>query len=313
MSYIKDRINRLKKALTQNYTKEDCNVILQDTSDVTEILDKSIGKKPYRIATSGYSFPQPEYEKTTFKFLKELDKQLGSDKTGYVTTPALSDGSIYDITTRVGGLKPENMVLFTTKRYWEGTELDTFRKDVNMRKYTKAPIYAFPDTKTYADATANASNVLVCTGGRKVAVTEIVEALKRKSKVVLLINENLQNEGFNWQKGNVDSAAKYFLDYMIKCQKDLPQTQELDLDFLKTHPGRITQLLRVYFVTDNDESIKSAAIRSSGFLKGKTAYDFWPSKADEIDKEPGAVQRQVDQKAAIEHMLKTGERKFLYS
>lgn len=84
-----------------------------------------------------------------------------------------------------------------------------------MKQYAKTPINVFPDTETYTEATANASNVLVCTGGRKVAITKIVEALKRKSKVILLINSNLKNESFDMEKGRVENAAEYFVDYMI--------------------------------------------------------------------------------------------------
>lgn len=311
MLSIKDRITQMKDRLLGTFSKDDCNLVHHNTADVDEILKNGIGDKKYRIATSGYSFDQEGYKDTTTKFLKALDKQLGRKNTGYITTPAVADGSIYDITTQVSGLGAENVAYFTTDRYWASTDFDGFNKDLNMRQYAKTPIHVFPDTETYAEATANASNVLVCTGGRKVAITEIVEALKRKSKVVLLINNNLKNEGFDTDKNRVENAAEYFTDYMIRCRKDLPQAEQLDLDFLTEKPGRALHLLKVYFVKD-DKDIEAAAIRAGNFLNSKTLYDYWPDKADEIDKNAGAVAREVDRNMAMEHYMKTGEMKVLY-
>ena len=311
MLSIKERIELMRASIKGELSKDKCNLIRHDTADVTNILKSGIGSKKYRIATSGYSFDQEGYKEVTTAFLKELDKQLGRRHTGYVTTPAVADGSIYDITTQVSGLGADNVAYFTTERYWESTDFNGFNKDINARQYMKTPIYVFPDNETYTEATANASNILVCTGGRKVAVTEIIEALKRKSKVMLIINPNLNNEAYNHTKGRVDNAAEYFLDYMIHCQKDLPETEQLDLDFLKKHPGRITHLLRVYNVRDAEEA-KDAAFRASNFLTNQTPYDFWPDKADLIDRTAGIIDRETDRKMTMQHYMKTGEMKRLY-
>ena len=311
MVSIRDRIERMKASLLGNLSKEDCKLVRHDSADVTDILKNGIGDKKYRIATSGYSFDQEGYSDITTKFLKELDAKLGRKNTGYVTTPAVADGSIYDITTQVSGLGADNVAYFTTDRYWESTDFDGFNKNINARQYMKTPIHVFPDTETYTEATANASNVLVCTGGRKVAVTEIVEALKRKSKVMLIINPNLQNEGYSKEQGRVDNAAEYFMDYMLSCRKDLPQAEQLDLDFLTKNPGRTLHLLRVYYV-QNEEDAKSAAFRASRFLQDKTPYDYWPNKSDEIDKQVGSVISKIDKERTMEHFMKTGEMKSLY-
>lgn len=311
MSYIMEKIKTMRNSLHKKYGKEDCNVIYHDTSDVTDILKSSIGDKAYRIATAGYSAPQEGYEDLTAKFLSALNKRLKSGKTGYITTPALQTGSIYDITTQVSGLNSKNVAFFTTEEYWENTDLSSFRKDLNMKKYSQVPIHVFPDTRTYAEATANASNILICTGGRGVAVTEIVEALKRKSKVVILINENLKNAGIDRESEQVECASKYFWNIIGDCQKDIPEVSQLDLDFLRTHPGRENQLVRYYFVR-NDEEAERSALVASDFIGGKTLYDFWPDKADDIDKMVGHVQRRKDEETAFEHYLKTGKYKRLY-
>ena len=285
MLSIKKRILQAKTRLRKNYEKDDCKTISCDNPDVTEILKKGIGNKKYRIATAGYSYEQEGYAEVTTKFIKALDRRLGHMRTGYITSPSLSEGSIYDITTQVSGLGASNVAYFTTEEYWENTQLNDFREDLNMRRYSKTPIYLFPDTETYIDATANASNILICTGGKDIAVAEIIAALKRKNKVVLLINEKMKKEGFDRDNQRVENSAQYFLDYAIHCQSDLPASKQLDLEFLKSHPGRHTQLLNVYVVED-DKSIASAAERAAYFIKRETLYDFWPDKTDYIDKAP---------------------------
>ena len=268
------RIMQMKSSLSEQPSKENCNTIPYDTSDVTEIVAQSgIGKKKYRIAISGYSFEQEGYADTTSKFLKYLDKYLGSRNTGYITPPSLYLGSIYDITTAISSFKPENVALFTTKRYWEGTDLNSFNKDVNMRKFMKAPIYLFPDNQTYLEATANASNVLVCTGGKKVALNEIVEALKRNHKVIMLVNKNLKNDDFDKNNNSVECAPRYFNNYIINCGEDPANVKNLDLKFLNENQGKILHLVKWYFV-DDEESIRSAAFRASQAMKAPSIYEL---------------------------------------
>lgn len=311
--YIREQIGKLKSLFnSKTYTKEDCKIIHCSSPDVTQILANGIGNKKYRIATSGYSFEQEGYRDTTLKFIRALDKELGSKSTGYITTPALAEGSIYDITTQVSGFGAKNVAYFTTDYFWENTDFDSFRQDVNMKKYSQTPIYMFPDTETYIKATANASNILICTGGKTTAVSEVVEALKSKNRVILLINENLKDNDFDQDKQIPNSAAMYFFKYVGKFQKDLLSINELDLQYIRTHPGRINQLLRVYIVSDN-KSIEAAAEHAANFLEGKSLYDFFPNKTDEIDASVSQMQKDNDIKTAYEHYEKNGELKFLFN
>lgn len=270
------KIKRLFEAKT--YTKEDCNLIRLQTDDVTQILKDTIGDKKYRIATSGYSFNMDGYEHTTELFLKTLDENLGKRKTGYVVPPSLDKGNLYDITTKISGLGADNVMFVTTERYWDKyTDFGKFDEETDLKKYVKTPVHVFPDTETYTNATANASNVLVCTGGRKVAMTEIIEALKRKNKVVLVLNKNLGNGVLNTETNSVENAAEYSADLFspVWCRKNFPEIKDVDMDFIKNNKDRILQLVRCY-VVDDDESIKDAAIRASNFIKSKTLYDYFP-------------------------------------
>lgn len=289
-------LERIEKARSRLHpTREDCNVITHDTSDVTDILKKSgLDKKKFRIATSGYSFEQERYTDITLKFLKYLDKYLKSRNTGYITPPTLYPGSIYDITTAISGLKPNDVAFFTTNRYWEGTNLGDFNTNVNMRKFLKVPIHVFPDNQTYLEATANASNVLVCTGGRKVAINEIAEALKRNHKVIMLVNSNLQNKDFDENNRSVEYAPKYFNNY-IKNQLDDPANiKDFDLKFLKENEGKILHLVKWYFVDNSSESIKSAAYRAAHAIDSPTIYEIIEKNSLMSKEEKARVSKRFD-------------------
>lgn len=185
---------------------------------------------------------------------------------------------MYDITAKISGLGSNNVMFVTTERYWDKyTDFEKFDEKTDLKKYVKTPVHIFPDTETYTSATANASNVLVCTGGRKVALTEIIEALKRKNKVILLLNKNLNNGVLNTETNSVENAAEYSADLFSPdwCKKHYPEIKNIDMDFIKNNKDRILQLVRCY-VVDDDESIKDAAIRASNFIKSKTLYDYFP-------------------------------------
>lgn len=274
MPSIMDRIAQIRRSLNGSFSKDDCNLVQHDNADVSDIIEKSgIGKKKYRIATAGYSYEQEGYKEATFKFLKYLDTFLKPWNTAYITPPSLYPGSIYDITTSVSGLKSNNVAFFTTQRYWENTDLSAFSKDINRRRFLKAPIHIFPDNQTYLEATANASNVLICTGGRKVSINEIVEALKRNHNVIMLVNRNLKNGDFDQKNNTVECAPRYFHNYIVNCGEDPANIKDVDLKFLRENEGKILQLVKWYFV-DDDESIKSAAYRASKVITSPNIFEI---------------------------------------
>ena len=265
--------------LSKAFTKENCNITRLPDDDVSEILKKTIGNKKYRIATSGYSQGMEGYDEPTREFLKSMDKALGSRNTAYIMPPALEKGSIYDITAEVSGLGKDKALFVTAERYYDNyLNLEHFADNVNKSKYMKTPMLVFPTPEVYTSATANASNVLVCTGGRKVAVTEIVEALKRKNRVIILDNLCLKNGTYNMAKGEVENAAKYFEDMLILNRGSYPVSERLQLEELLKHPGRINSLVRVYPVDNGFMSAKDAGIRAANSLKNKTLYDFFPEE-----------------------------------
>lgn len=278
----KSKLNSLTTDVVdiKKLTVEDCNFIRCATSDVEGILPKGFKQKPYKIATSGYSFDMEGYYQPTQEFLLQLDKKLGEKNTAYIAPPACDKGNIYDMTTRVSGLDDDKLLYVTSERYLKFLNPENFPEYIDRKKYLKKPIYVFPTPSDYADATANASNILVCTGGRKVAVEEIVLALKQKHKVVLLLNDKMENGVYNFDKDSVENTAKYFADITSQewCKKHgYPIVNNLDAQWLKDFSNRVKQLVRIYPIDGSKESIERASDSAAKFIKEtKTLYDYFP-------------------------------------
>jgi hypothetical protein len=114
-------------------TKNDCNIIKLPNGDVSEVLKNSIGNKPYRIATSGYSFNTEGYEKITKEFLSSIDDALGSKNTGYIYPPTLEKGSIYDISAQVSGLDKGKALFATAEDYFKNFKLEQLSDNVDLK------------------------------------------------------------------------------------------------------------------------------------------------------------------------------------
>lgn len=268
----------IKCKLPKLYTKENCNVIRLPDDNISQILEQSIGKKKYRITTSGYSFGIDGYAEPTKKFLESMDRALGRKNTGYVLPPALEKDSIYDITAQISGLGKENALFVTAERYYNNyLNLENFASNINIKKYIKTPMIVSPTPEIYTKVTAKASNVLVCTGGRKVAVSEIIEAIKHRNKVVLLDNLGLNNGIYDSAKNEVENAAKYFKEKIILNKSEYPLSERLELEELMKHPSRINQLVRVYPVDSTESAIK-AGERAANFIQNKTIYEYIPEE-----------------------------------
>jgi len=264
---FKNCIEKIKdKICPERLTNKGLNVKKHNDDDVSKIVKKSIGNKPYRIATAGYSYKTEGYEEVTRTFLKSIDASLGSKNTGYVFPPTLDKGSIYGITSQVSGLKKDKALFLTAEEFFTGhINPENFYSNVNMKEYKKIPIHVFKTPEMYTKATANASNVLVCTGGRQIAVREIIQAIKRKNKVVLLHNLNLNNGTYN-ALNDVENAARYFdemrLSKMLKCSK----AERRELAELLKDRDKINELVRVYLVNDS-KSAAEAGIRAAKFIR----------------------------------------------
>lgn len=275
IKYIKKQWNKFISFLSKKMdssiasktvTKEGLNAIRLRDDNVSKILENTISNKPYRIATAGYSFNTEGYEEITKTFLESVDRSLGSKNTGYVFPPSLDKGSIYDITSQISGLKKDKSLFFTAEDFY-GEFLDPakFSPAVNMKEYVKKPIYVFSNPKTYINATANASNVLVCTGGRRIAVSEIVEAIKRKNKVVLLVNLNLKNGTYN-AVNEVENATRFFDEMRLSNKLKCSAAERRELARLLKDRRKINELVRVYLVNDSKSAMK-AGERAAKFIK----------------------------------------------
>ena len=269
---IRKRWKQLKSYIfsekfSKTITKEDCNIIKLPDDNMSKILKESIGERPYRIATSGYSFATEGYEEPTRAFIESIDKSLGKENTGYVFPPTLDQGSIYEITAKISGLQKNKALFVTTDAFCaEYLKPENFSQNIDLKAFTQTPIYTLPTIGKYTSATANASNVIVCTGGRQIAVNEISEAIKRNNKVVLLLNMNLKNGTFNHAKNEVENAAKFFDSIRLFDLSNYSQSEKLELQSLLKDKDKINELVRIYLVNDKKSAVE-AGNRAAKFIK----------------------------------------------
>ena len=264
-NYISDIVCSQK--FPKTLTKEDCNVIRLPDDNVSKVLKSTIGEKKYRIATSGYSFNTEGYEEPTEAFLKSIDCSLGSQNTGYILPPTLDKGSIYDITAQISGLRKDKSLFVTAEEFFNKyLNPENFSANINIREYMRAPIHVFPTQELYTSATANASNVLVCTGGRNIAIKEIVEAIKRKNKIVLLLNLNLKNGTYNKNVNEVENAARYFDELRLSGLSKYSREEKREIEDILKNKNIINRLVRVYLVNDV-KSATEAGKRAAKFIQ----------------------------------------------
>ena len=148
-----------------------------------------------------------------------------------------------------------------------------------MKKYSKLQQNVFTSLDDYVEATAKSSNVLVATGGRKIATQEIVEALKNRNKVVLVLNKELTNGVYNYGANRIENTAEFIEDLFSPtwCKKaGYPIPKDVDIGWMREHPDRINQLLRCYVIDSDDEALEFAAERAANFIKSKILYDYFP-------------------------------------
>lgn len=262
-------------------TYNSCNLVRHDTADVKDIIPRAFARKKYRIATSGYSFAMDGYEQNTKYFLDVLDRSLGSRNTAYIAPPALDSGNIYDMTTRVSGISKDKILYITCEDFLPFVKPENYGDRVNLGKFLRQPIHVFKKQKDYPKAITDASNVLVCTGGRAFAIDEIVHALKQKHKVVLLLNDEMNNGVYDFANNNVENAAKYFADITspVSGKSGYPLVDNLDVEWLNAHPSRIRNFVRIYRINGDKNHTKSIAERAARFIKDDVdVYKYIPEE-----------------------------------
>lgn len=242
---------------------------------------KQIGSMPYRIATAGYSSVRnseaaAKYESSTKAFLEYLQNELGLRNTAFVTSPSIDKGSIDAITSQVAGFDQSRLFYITAQKYVKYINPAKFPAGVDIERFSKIPKYVLPDSIEYSRATAAASNVLVVTGGGKVAVDDFCNAIKQGNKVIIVNNPGIVDElwAFREDKGLqvLINASKYLTEQLsaLKDNEALPHIEmgEFTSTFLNANRERILKLVRIVNMDGLDSaSISNSARKAARFIK----------------------------------------------
>jgi len=251
--------------------KTQYNIInVKTAEEAGKIANKEIGTMPYRIATAGYSAPPAGYEDSTKAFLKNLDTELGTRNTAFITSPTADKGSIDAITSEVSGLNKGKLFYTTAQDYVEYINPKNFPSTIDTQTYSKLPKYVLPNAAEYSKATAEASNAFVATGGRNATVSDFCNALKKGNKAVILNNPAVDTPAWGEAKGRVENASKYLTEQLnaFMSGKKLPHPEVAGLteDFLKN--CNLKKLVKVITIDNQDSAaIKTAAKKVAQFLR----------------------------------------------
>ena len=249
------------------------NLVFVDTAEeVGEIAKNRIGSMPFRIATAGYSAPPENYEEPTKQFLKNLDLELGTRSTAFVTSPTADKGSIDAITTEVTGLNKDKIFYATCGDYVGYINPKNFPDTIDSAAYSQIPKFVLPDKVEYSKATAEASNVFVATGGRNTTVSDFVNALKKGNKAIILNNPAIETPAWGEAKNRVENASKYLISQMnaFRNGQELPypEVEGFTKEFMNEHKAELNNLVKTITIQENNSSaIYAAAREAANFIR----------------------------------------------
>lgn len=249
------------------------NLVMVDTAkEVGEIAKSKIGSMPYRIATAGYSAPPENYEEPTKQFLKNLDLELGTRSTAFVTSPTADAGSIDAITTEVTGLNKDKLFYATSQNYVKYINPSNFPLTIDTSAYSKIPKHVLPDNAEYSKATAEASNIFVATGGRNTTVSDFVNAIKHGNKAIILNNPAIETPAWGESKNRVENASKYLASQInaFRNGQELPypEVEGFTKEFMTEHKAELNNLVKTITIQENnDSSIYAAAREAANFIR----------------------------------------------
>ena len=247
-------------------------VMVETAKEVGEIAKSKIGSMPYRIATAGYSAPPENYEGPTKQFLKNLDLELGTRSTAFVTSPTADAGSIDAITTEVTGLNKDKLFYATSQDYVGYINPSNFPPTIDTVAYSALPKHVLPNNAEYSKATAEASNIFVATGGRNTTVSDFVNAIKHGNKAIILNNPAIETPAWGEAKNRVENASKYLTSQInaFKNNQPLPypEVEGFTKEFMTEHKAELNNLVKTITIQDNNpNAIYTAAKEAANFIR----------------------------------------------
>ena len=166
---------------------------------------------------TGYSSPPTGYEEKTTEFLKQAVQLVGAKNIAIVTSPTATKGSIDAIGTMLAQDSGAGIMHITPEQYLSYVDIAQMPERLDVAAFKAHPIYVVPNS-AYTDASANASNAILVTGGRDTALEDTKKALL-KGNAVFVAPELSPSAAWapnpKFQKDNtkppfiVDNAAAY--------------------------------------------------------------------------------------------------------
>ncbi|MBR6163852.1 hypothetical protein IKQ26_08195 [bacterium] len=247
-------------------------VMVETAKEVGEIAKSKIGSMPYRIATAGYSAPPENYEGPTKQFLKNLDLELGTRSTAFVTSPTADAGSIDAITTEVTGLNKDKLFYTTSQDYVGYINPSNFPPTIDTVAYSMLPKHVLPNNAEYSKATAEASNIFLATGGRNTTVSDFVNAIKHGNKAIILNNPAIETPAWGEPKNRVENASKYLTSQInaFRNGQELPypEVEGFTKEFMSEHKSELNNLVKTITIQDNNpNAIYAAAKEAANFIR----------------------------------------------
>ena len=239
------------------------------SQEVGQIASQTLANSKHRIATAGYSQNSPEgYEETARTFLMELENQLGDGNTAYVTSPTTGKGSIDAITTEVEGLG-DNSIFYTTAQNYI-SYIGSDNPAIDTQTMQQVPKYVLPDTASYSQATAAASNTFIAIGGKNTTVSDFVNAIKYGNKSVILDSAILDTPAWDSENHTVGNASKYIAEQIqaVREGKPLPypEVEGFTKDFIKENLDKLDNIVKIIKTDGRPSSLRIAARQAAEFL-----------------------------------------------
>ena len=245
--------------------------------------------KDYRIATAGYSAPPEGYEVATTDFMRALNTEM-EGRAGYVTSPTADKGSIDAITSEVAGMEDGNLFYVTAEDYVPYIAPENFPSTIDVAAYSAKPKAVLPDAASYSQATAQASNAFVATGGRGATVSDFCNAIAKGNKSVILDNTSIEGPAWGPRKPGkapeVLNASKYLKEqieaFLAGKELPYPESGNFTKAFMEAHRAELNDLVKVVTTNGTQASSQAAAVEASKFIKSTPLNKLSPTDYTQV-------------------------------
>lgn len=276
--------------------------------DIGPIAAKVFAGRDHKIATAGYSAVPDgtNYAENTQAFLGALAQNLGTGNAGFTTSPTADKGSIDAITTMLGQEHDIPVVSITAKDYVKYVDPENFPAGIDKAKFAAEPKHVFADAGQYNQATVEASNAFIATGGRDTTCFDFMRAIEAGHPVVLVDDQSMakglgDKAIWDGDKGRVNNGAAFLAEQLDAFKRGGAMTRDpvskdgftpLDNGWLAQHADKFDSLIKVVSHDGSAAGIAAAAKTAAAHLEnhnGKFAHTNAASVRDHFAPEFGSI------------------------